>query len=157
MFQVRRQRLSSKEGIPVKFPKLSSKLATVAAALACLMIAAFVIVPKVHAADAYASEDLVYRVPLTGSAIQWAYSGVADDRASQLPRAYLCWTNTGSKFYARRNTTGLTTYETLVISVPENQPIVLTPLQAIRVSDTYFHGMEFNGTSGDTLCILPLR
>ena len=86
----------------------------------------------------------------------YSWVGSSGQSNNDAPKAFLLWTASGDQFYIRRNTTSLTTYETHSIKVPADEEAVITPLQYHRTNDIPITNLEFVGTVGDTLYIVPL-
>lgn len=86
----------------------------------------------------------------------YTYAGAAGQSSNDMPKAFLMWSASQSKFYARRNTTSLTTFESYYAQCPAGKEIVITPLSIIRAADIPFCTIEMSGTVGDTIYVGPM-
>jgi hypothetical protein len=117
-----------------------------------LFVVALAILPAtvVHA-EGFTRMGLIQRIPISGTAVLDTISGGDGNSANDMAKGYLMWTAAGNEFWVRRNTSTRATFETNSLKVPSDQQLVLTPLQAVKSGDSYYHVLEFTGAAADTL------
>ena len=102
-------------------------------------------------AEGFTRMGLIQRIPISGTAVRDTISGGDGNSANDMAKGYLMWTAAGNEFWVRRNTSTRATFETNSLKVPADQQLVLTPLQAVKSGDSYYHVLEITGAAADTL------